>query len=500
MKVCIVIQSDAFRASAGMRIRYDRFREFIADPDVTLDAIACEHLATAEKLDHDVYVFCKTFDTMALLLARRVVRAGKIVGQDLFDDYFSQITDPRLERFREWLRDMAPVTNFALCSTPRMVEVVRNYLPGIPIVAIDDPIMGYDPFMVAALADLKTQRARMSRILNIVWFGIGDNPYFPVGLMDLASCEPVLARLERLGWHVKLRIVTNRRPFDSGDAEVLRALGVAYEVVEWTEKAEQDALTEATVAILPVNGQSFSRAKSLNRAITALNRGCHVLSIGYPLYDRLNDYIYRSEEEMSADILSGNSKMRGDRIQGLTATLSQFANPLHATETFFQQARASLNSLPPLQSEAPLLCLLHGHVTTINLHKMASSLDGVSVSTIFTNKSWNFPVRFDRVSNEIQMRMTASLAERFSVPLQNTGQIRIADLDLVEVDLVALGHPPLKVNIPQNATALQTLPLYPDIMTFARDCCRSAFGRVDVLISDTMSLRRPFSSAAALAS
>ena len=27
MKICIVIQSDAFRDSAGMRIRYDRFRD-----------------------------------------------------------------------------------------------------------------------------------------------------------------------------------------------------------------------------------------------------------------------------------------------------------------------------------------------------------------------------------------------------------------------------------------------------------------------------------------
>lgn len=496
MKVCIVIQSEAFRASAGMRIRYDRFREFIANPDVTLDAIPCEVIAAANSLDHDVYVFCKTFDTMALLLARRIANAGKIVGQDLFDDYFSQSRDLRLGRFREWLQNMAPVTDFAMCSTPRMVEVVQPYLPQTSILAIDDPIIGFDPFMVAALADLKTRRARNSRVLDIVWFGIGDNPYFPVGLNDLAACEPIFARLERLGWHVRLRIVTNRRPFDRGDAELLRALGVEYVVEEWTEKAEQDALTDATVAILPVNGQSFSRAKSLNRAITALNRGCQVMSVGYPLYRRLDEYIYRSAEEMSADILSGNSKMRGDRIPGLTATLSLFANPLHAAEMFFEQARTSLMNKTKTVSTPSLLCLLHGHSTTSHLHKMAGALGGISVSTIFSDRNWNFPVRFDLESNEMRMRVTLSLAERYDMPVRETNPIRVLDLDLVEVDLAALGHSPLRVHVPQGATALHTLSIYPDVMAFARDCCASAFGKVDVLISDTSPLRLALSPSA----
>ena len=194
---------------------------------MTIDAVVAAELAASPTLDHDVYVFCKTFDVAALLLARRIRAAGKIVAQDLFDDYFSQHDDPRLQRFRQWLADMAPVTHYAVCSTPRMVDVLRPYMPDIRITAIDDPIIGFDAERVAALAASKAERARATARIDVVWFGIGDNPYFPVGLHDLVACEPALASLERLGWDVSLRIVTNKRAVDQGGGGLLRQLSVA---------------------------------------------------------------------------------------------------------------------------------------------------------------------------------------------------------------------------------------------------------------------------------
>src|SRR5689334_15150373 len=101
MKICIVIQSEAFRSSAGMRIRYDRFRECLQGTGVSLEVAICSDLVASKIFAHDVYIFCKTFDTMALLLARRLRALGKVIGQDLFDDYFSQTDDPRLQRFRD---------------------------------------------------------------------------------------------------------------------------------------------------------------------------------------------------------------------------------------------------------------------------------------------------------------------------------------------------------------------------------------------------------------
>jgi hypothetical protein len=492
MKICIIIQSEAFRSSAGMRIRYDRFRESLGTNEVTIEALTCAEVSAAKVLEHDVYVFCKTFDATALLLARRLRASGKVVGQDLFDDYFSQHADSRLQRYRDWLRDMASVTDFAICSTSRMVEVARSYMPDVRIVAVEDPIDSFDPSAVAHLAEQKAEKARASRSLDVVWFGIGDNPFFPVGLTDLAACEPELALMERLGWTVRLRIVTNRRPYEGARAEVLRRLSVGFEVVEWTEEVEREELARATVAIIPVNGQSFSRAKSLNRAVTALGAGCQALSVGYPLYERLGDFIYRSTEDLVRDLESGQTRFGSATIGDLTARLAGLADASKAVSTFVAEARGAVSKISSRPRPGPV-CLLHGRASAIGLHKSVGALGGFSVKTIFCSAAWNFPVRFDREDGEIVMRVTPQIAQKFGLPLRNAGEVkRFGIFDVVDVDTMSMGVKPLHARLSSQSNSIVDLAVYEDVMRFAGECCTEAFPGADVLISDTSIFsRRP---------
>ena len=494
MNICIVIQSEAFRTSAGMRIRYDRFRANLAGTGATIDALTIAELSAAKTLDHDVYIFCKTFDTAALLLARRLRAAGKVIGQDVFDDYFSQYGDQRLQRFRQWMRDMAPVTQFAICSTVRLVEVLKPYMPDIPITAIEDPVSDFDAEAVANLVEEKIDRARKTRSLDIVWFGIGDNPYFPVGLADLAKCEPRFAEIERRGWSVNLRIVTNVRPFEGGGAEILRALSVGFELVEWSEEVERDELRNALVAIIPVNAQSFSRAKSMNRAVTALIAGCQVLSVGYPLYQALDAFIYRSTAELLSDVESGDARVRASTAGALLARLRDLADPREAALNFVRQSERALadDRRTELPNNAPV-CLLHGRTSGIALHKMVSALGGLSVHTIFSKGAWNFPVRFDRLGREIVMRTTADLAEKYALPVRNPDQVtRILSLEFVRIDTAVLGIPAFFIDLPDATHPILGLAVYEDVMRFAEICCRAAFPGADVLVADSspFSIRR----------
>ena len=493
MKICIVIQSDAFRASAGMRIRYDRFRECLSDPDVTIDDMTSADLAAAGSFDHDVYIFCKTFDTPALLLARRIRAAGKIVGQDLFDDYFSQHDDPRLARFREWLADMAPVTHFAVCSTPRMVDVLQPYMPGIRITSIDDPIVGFDTAKVASLAATKAARARETNRIEVVWFGIGDNPYFPVGLHDLIACDAELAALQQLGWQVLLRVVTNRRALDGGGADLLRRLSVEFEIIEWTEEAETEALQRATLAILPVSGQSFSRAKSLNRAVTALDGGCQVLSVGYPLYQRLDSFIYRRGDDFHADLTSDRLRVRPATIDALNAMLESLASPREAVDAFVREARLAVSGrtqkAKSAPAAAPTICLIHGRNSTIGIHKAVSAIKGLSIGTPFTRAAWNFPVRFDIVDRQLAMRSTPAIARRYALPVQGDQLVKIRDLEFVTIDTAALGLAPLPLHVRPTAAPIEDLAVYEDIMRVAQAACRAAFAPVDILVSDSSPMR-----------
>lgn len=490
MKLCIVIQEDAFRASAGMRIRYDRFAGCLVDGD-TIEARTCGALAALPTLDDDVYIFCKTFDLDAALFARRVRAAGKVVGQDLFDDYFSQADDPRLERYRDWLRAIAPATDFAICSTPRMVEVARSYMPDIPIAAVDDPVSGYDPLAIGAMSETKTRRSLASRVLAVAWFGIGDNPYFPVGLADLAAFEAELARIERRGWTVRLKLVTNARPFEKTGLAVLRALSIDHEVIEWTQEAERAALLDACVAVLPVNAQPFSRAKSLNRAITAITAGCQVLSLGFPLYDRLGDFIYRSADALVDDIEADRCRLRAQSMVALTERLSGIANPFESAARFAGEARCAMEAAQG-RPKPPLLCLVHGRETSIAAHKAASAMGGLSIATPLCTIPWNFPVRFDITAGQLRMRVAVAVAKRFDLPI--VGGVartrRIVDLDFVEVDHAALDVAPLTIFQPIAKTRLRDLAVYEDVLRHVERCCRAAFGRVDLLVSDGGAVRR----------
>lgn len=492
MKICIVIQSDAFRDSAGMRIRYDRFQDSL-DPEVTrIETATVAELSAAKTLDHDVYIFCKTFDMAALLLARRIRLSRKVVGQDLFDDYFSQTADPRLQRYRDWMRDMAPVTDFAVCSTPRMAEVVRPYLPGASITVVEDPIVGFDAAEVASIAEEKADRARESKLLKVSWFGIGDNPLFPVGLTDLAKCESQLALMQRLGWTVELSIVTNRRAFEGAGAEALRRLSMGFELVEWTQESERQTLADTTVAIIPVNGQSFSRAKSLNRAITALHSGCQVLSIGYPLYDRLAPLIYRAADELSADLADGRPRVRKASAGALEERILAVADPVTAANAFVDEARRALASPRP-KPQGPT-CVLHGRSTTIGTHKSVGAIGGLSVKTIFCKAPWNFPVRFDQEGSELAMLVTREVAERFALAVTEDAEPRrIGDFHFIRVNHQNLGLRPPQLNRGLDANPLLDLTLYAEVMTYAHQACAVAFPGADVLISDNspVSVRPP---------
>lgn len=489
MKICIVIQSEAFRASAGMRIRYDRFNACLGSDEASIDAIPGSVLLAADRFDHDVYVFCKAFDTVSLLLARRLRAAGKVIGQDFFDDYFSQRSDPRLQRFRNWLEDMAPLTDFVICSTPKLVEVLRPYFQDVPITVVDDPVLEFDADRVTAAADAKLERANALRRIDVVWFGIGDNPFFPVGLRDLAASEWALAALGRGGWEVRLKIVTNRRALEGRGARMLRPIGLGYELVEWTEEAEAEALRAATVAILPVNGQSFSASKSLNRAITALDAGCQVLSVGYELYDRLGEFIYRLPEQLLQDLKEGSCLIGPKSAESLRQRLKELADPFASADRFVTAARVARNRIATAPQPKKVVCLVHGRSSSIDLHKAVSRLGGYSVHSPFCEAPWNYQIRFDLVDQLVQFRIREDVLSRFPIPLKNKKRaISIRDHKFFEVDFAKLGVEPLVLQSGPMPLYALDLVRFRSVMDFITACCERAFGQADMLLSDTSPL------------
>ncbi|MBJ3777375.1 hypothetical protein [Acuticoccus mangrovi] len=322
MRIAIVTPSAAFAESAGARIRYRRMIEAAAE-GVTIELVPIDRIDRTA----DAYLFSKTYQMAAPAIAYGLAAAGKRVALDVFDDYFSERGDVRLQRFHRWFADMSRAVHRVAVSTPAMKARLDPRLV-VPATVIDDPAPTLDPDGLAARLAEKAARLVPGQ-LNLLWFGIAANPYFAAGLGDLAAFAHALSgeASEADGGRHHLTILTNPHGASEATLAALAAAPVDVTWRSWSEAAEAAALAEADVAVLPVNAGAFSTAKSLNRAVTALAAGTQVLSLGAPLYRPLAPFLYRDLACLRLDAAAGVLRLRPGRVPRLADALARVASP-----------------------------------------------------------------------------------------------------------------------------------------------------------------------------
>lgn len=325
MKLVILVPSRDYIDNAGARIRYARLAPALADEGVVLSMVDIS-LFDPAKSPCDIVIISKVYDARALVAAALLSRRGVPVGVDLFDDYFSQSSDSRLGRLRSWLRQMLGFSSFILCSTPAMAERVRLNRGDLPIHVLNDPAPPADADSIAQALHSKLSAARSEGVFRLAWFGVGDNPYFPVGLSDLAAFANALKPFADRDVPLHMTLLTNARALGADGLARLGDLPFQIEIGEWSEQKEADLLGTATACFLPVNAQPFSTAKSLNRAITALAAGCQLLTAGYPLYERLAPFIYTDADSLIEDFESGELRHSPSRLADFGQSLSALAS------------------------------------------------------------------------------------------------------------------------------------------------------------------------------
>jgi hypothetical protein len=394
MKIAVLIPSEKQKEQAGVRIRYDRIAEPLKALGHSLELIPIQSLTEAQSRKHDVFLVSKCYDARAPLAAMHLAAAGKFVGVDLFDDYFSQRQDSRFIRLRHWLRAMLGHCSFILCSTARMAAVAGPYRSDLPIHVMNDPGPGIDGDRLVEAVRGKWAVARDSRRLSVAWFGMGDNPSFPVGLRDLVGYGGELDRLRGQGYEIHLDILTNRRALTPAALAAVRQLATPYRIDEWTEEGERELLARSLLGFLPVNSQPFSIAKSLNRAVSALASGTQVLSPGFPLYAALSPFIYRDSRQFVDDLQSGDLALREATVPQLLQKLSQVADAgkeASGLAGFLQHLRRPIAS----PAVAKRIAVIHGKDTLGDIHKLAQKLGAYSVASPFAGASLNYDIRFD---------------------------------------------------------------------------------------------------------
>jgi len=393
MKIVVIVSGADQLATAGVRIRYNRLKQWLTARGHQIEVAQIQAFRATTPLTADVYLFSKCYDARAQLLAAMLADAGAQVGVDFFDDYFTQAIDSRFVHLRQWLKSIAPSLTFSLCATPPMRDSLQDLLPGLPCHIVSDPFDVFDPEQIARSVAGTAARVRETRELDIGWFGIGDNPHFPVGIDDLAALGEVAAACRRRGFAPRLVVLTNPRALTVERLEKLAALPIPVRVEQWNEQREQALISECLVCLLPVNAQPFSTVKSLNRAITTLTGGAQVLSIGFPLYAELGPLIYRSMDALIDDLEADCLALRAETLPDLKQRLKSVGCP----EIKAEKLSAFLAALPHRQ-QASLghFAVIHGQRSSPDIHKFAQSLGQMSVATPLTDMRLHFDVSFTR--------------------------------------------------------------------------------------------------------
>ena len=313
MKIMFIVPSPQWLIAAGVRIRYKRLEPFFENKGCKIRTIPLQYVSERLLQEADVVIISKVFSTDSLYIISLCRTLGIKVGVDLFDDYFS---DPKLSVFRkfhDWLELAAKIIDFIICSTDRMKSVASEFINPDLIHKVNDT---KDPnISFSETKDLVERKSHVvcdGKSFNILWFGIGDNPYFNVGINDLSNYSNALFQINKLSPFMNLTILTNERALTAKNLTRISRLPMQAKLDIWTEDKEIHYLRDAHLAFMPVSHQRFSIAKSSNRCLTALTYGCQVLSNGFNLYSDLSTLIYQSTRDFIADYKDASFRFNQD--------------------------------------------------------------------------------------------------------------------------------------------------------------------------------------------
>lgn len=495
MKIAILIPSEEYRSNAGARIRYGRIAPSLV---ATSHQLVLEDINSFDPLMSDcaVAIISKCHDARSLMCARVLGARGVRVGVDLFDDYFSQVHDSRMVRYRDWLAELVPVIDFVLCSTPAMAKVAYLNDASLPVHVMNDPMAPQSIGKLSSILMLKGTAARETRSIDLCWFGMGDNPHFRVGLSDLAAFGADLAEPSKLGYSVRLKVLTNRRALDADGLSLLSRLPVEVTVEEWSPAGEAAALVQATACILPVNAQPFSIAKSLNRAVSALSAGCQVTAIGYPLYAPLKSLIYREILSLAGDLDEGRALLRPETLGTYASLMDTWASPKNEASRLilFLESRLA-ESRRHEGTLIPQMVVLHGSVTSGAVHKFGVRLGALAVRSPFCTAKLGYDVFFGgRIGQRsLDMFISEPTVERL-LPSARENARKVGTIANQPVWALSARGEPDETNWSEASLALQ-VAVYAATINDMRRQIETAFGPVGVILSE--SSRHPFSARAA---
>lgn len=255
--------------------------------------------------DARAVVVSKPSDTLTYLCLKHLDQAKVPVVIDLFDNYFSW--SPALTKRQlhwQWLRSLN-CASVVISSSDYLARVIGS-LTDRRVVVVSDLI----PRQPAASQGVNSAKWPVKHQVEILWFGIPENPYFTAGLEDLASWgDSILSLAKKVSpqCNVRLTICTNRIPSLDVVLGELRRREIHSRFVEWTEETCAALLAKSHLVLLPTNLSGFSLSKTHNRCSDALAQRCLVLSSPNGPYFDIPGAVFRDLDELAVPLVKADA-------------------------------------------------------------------------------------------------------------------------------------------------------------------------------------------------
>jgi hypothetical protein len=275
-------------AIASIRLRC--FTPMAALRDLGLDV---ERFDPSHANRYGAVVFSKIYDEKAIAAARALKAAGARVILDLCDNHFygdDAFTRERTGR----LGRMIEAADLVVSSTAVLTDQLRERFPGIAdrLTLIPDYLeeaSASQPTFLDRLALGRLDRffARTPGSLRLIWFGNHGAGPAPAGMADLALIRTAV-EAQAAATPLTLTVMSNSL---AKYLRLVRPWAIPTIYLGWTAGRADAVLRRHHVAVLPINRNPFTVAKTINRPATALRAGLGVIADAIPSYEELRPYI-----------------------------------------------------------------------------------------------------------------------------------------------------------------------------------------------------------------
>jgi hypothetical protein len=353
---------------------------------------------------------------------------GVRVLADLCDNYFSWSPAVHAHAVSQhWLRCLEHCSGIC-ASTPAIAETVRK-LGVRDICLVTDPVSRGTPRTDIDGTSLSPKWSNPEQV-ELVWFGISDNPCYQAGLDDLISWSRAVSRIRtRLSrWRLRLTICTNRAPAVEAAMLWFRNEGINVRFVAWTQDGCDELLNAAHVALIPSNLGGFSLSKTHNRCSDSLSRECLVLASPQGPYRDIPGAVYRDVEALCDDL----DQMDRTRIASqLAASYAYLSNTYVLTEQARKLADFILGAgtphpgvHPDVQCNPPPVLIGASEVKMARTVTLAKKLGYLSAGHVENGRKVNFD--FTLVSTDsAEATVTIVLSEDGKQAVENITRGRV---------------------------------------------------------------------------